>query len=363
MNPDLKYWNALNLEPKIGPARFKRLINYFPTMKQAWQASKYELQQAGLENKVIAALQTKRREISPDTEMAKLAKEDVKIITIKDKNYPRLLKEIHNPPALLYFKGKFPIKDELTLGVVGTRKITSYGRQITPELVGELVRQQITIVSGLALGIDSLAHQSTLDNNGRTIAVLGSGLDKFNIYPYTNRQLAQKIQERGAIISEYPLGTPPLKQNFPARNRIISGLSKGVLVIEAPTKSGALITAQFALEQNREVFAVPGNISQSNSAGPNNLIKMGAKLVNSGQDILDELNLTSTTTVPQNKKVVPDSPTEAKLLKQLSAEPIHIDKLVCQSKLDTAVVSSTLTLMEMRGKIRNLGGMNYIISQ
>jgi len=362
MNPDLKYWNAINLLPKIGPARFKKLYNYFPTMQQVWQASTFELRQAGLEPKVIEVFNIRRQEISPEAEMEKLARENVKIITIKDKNYPRLLKEIHNPPALLYFKGKSLIKNELALGVVGTRKITQYGRQITPKLVGELTHQNITIVSGLALGIDSLAHQSTLDNNGRTIAVLGSGLDKFNIYPYTNRHLAEKIQERGTVISEYPLGTSPLKQNFPQRNRIISGLAKGVLVIEAPAKSGALITAQFALEQNREVFAIPGNISQNNSAGPNNLIKLGAKLVSSSQDILDELNLTSTTTVPQNKKVVPSSPEEAKLLKHLSTDPIHIDKLVNKSKLETSVASSTLTLMEMRGKVKNLGSMNYIIN-
>lgn len=363
MNPDLKYWNAINLLPEIGPVRFRKLYNYFETMEQAWQASKSELHQAGLENKVIAALQAKRCEISPEEEMERLAREGVDIITINDARYPPRLAEIPDPPALLYFKGNVPTSP-LSIAVVGTRKFTSYGEQVTPDIVSPLASHKVTIISGLARGIDTLAHTATLSAGGQTIAVLASGLDKQNIYPYANRQLAQEVTENGALVSEYPLGTPPLRQHFPLRNRIISGLSHGTLVIEAPTRSGALITAQFALEQNREVFAVPGNVNQSNSTGPNNLIRMGAKSVSSATDILEEFNVPPTDSAYQNglnNKVVPSTPEEAKLLDHLSSEPIHIDKLVELSKLDTSVVSSTLTLMEIQGKVRNLGGMMYVI--
>jgi DNA processing protein len=361
MDNDIKYWNAVNQNLKIGPARFKKLYSYFEKMEQAWQASHQELKRAGLEEKVIEYFLIKRKEISPDLEMEKLRKEGIGIITIKDKKYPKLLKEIYNPPALLYIRGKFTKADELAVGVVGTRKPADYGKQITPDIVKELSQNKITVVSGLALGIDSLAHLSALSEKGRTVAVLGSGLDKQSIYPYANRKLAEQIEENGAVIAEYPCGTLPLKQHFPARNRIISGLSLGTLIVEAPENSGALITARYALEQNRDVFAVPGNIYNRNSAGPNNLIKMGAKLVSSAQDILDELNLNLATSFTQTKEIVPDSKEEEILLKFLSKEPIHIDKLVHQSKLDTATVGSTLTLMEMKGKVRNLGGTNYVI--
>ncbi|NQV12995.1 MAG: DNA-protecting protein DprA [Parcubacteria group bacterium] len=364
MNPDLKYWNAINLEPKIGPARFKKLYNYFETMGQAWQANRSELRQAGLENKVIEALQEKRHEISPEQEMEKLTQEGIKIITIQDKEYPPLLAEISDPPALLYFKGKIPISD-LAIAVVGTRKSTLYGEQVTPDIVSPLASRKITIVSGLARGIDTLAHRATLEAGGQTIAVLAGGLDKQNIYPYANRQLAEKIAQHGALISEFPLGTRTYPGNFVQRNRIISGFSHGTLVVEAPARSGALITAQFALEQNREVFAVPGNINQNNSAGPNNLIKMGAKLTSSATDVLEEFDVTiNSLNSPDhlNTNIVPSTPEEAKLLTHLSKDPIHIDKLGELSKLDTSVISSTLTLMEIQGKIRHLGAMTYIIN-
>ncbi|MFH2105115.1 MAG: DNA-processing protein DprA [Parcubacteria group bacterium] len=364
MNSDLKYWNAINLEPKIGPARFRKLYNYFETMEQAWRASKSELRQAGLENKVATALQAKHHEISPEQEMEKLARENIEIITIRDKKYPPLLAEIHNPPALLYFKGKIPNSD-LTIAVVGTRKSTLYGEQVTPDIISPLASRKITIVSGLALGIDTLAHRATLDSGGQTIAVLAGGLDKQNIYPYANRQLAEEISECGALVSEFPLGTRTYPGNFVQRNRIISGLSHGTLVVEAPAKSGALITAQYALEQNREVFAVPGNINQRNSAGPNNLIQLGAKSVSSATDILEEFDITSDiANNPDrlNTNIVPSTPEETKLLTHLSKDPIHIDKLTELSKLDASTVSSTLTLMEIQGKIRHLGAMTYIIN-
>lgn len=358
----LKYWNAFNLMPEIGSIRLSRLISHFSHLEEAWQANFQELRKARLEEKIIEAIITQRNKINPDQEWEKLEKNNIKIITIQDPNYPKLLKEIYNPPVFLYLKGKIKPEDELSLAVVGTRKISAYGKQTTPEIVKELVQAQITIVSGLALGIDALAHQSALDNKGRTIAVLGSGLD--NIYPISNRSLAQEILEsEGAIISEYPLGTLPLRHHFPHRNRIIAGLTLGTLIIEAGEDSGALITGRYALEQNREVFAVPGNIYQKNSQGPNNLIKMGAKLVNTGQDVLDALNLNLVSQFRKNQKIIADTKEEEILLKYLSREPIHIDQLVKESKLNAAMVNSTLTMMEMKGRVKNLGSMNYVLAR
>jgi len=274
-----------------------------------------------------------------------------------------LLKEIYTPPALLYLRGKIEPRDEFSLGIVGTRKLSAYGQQATPFIAAELARAGLTIISGLAKGIDTLAHRAALSAGGRTIAVLGSGLNKTNIYPFSNRRLAEEISRKGAVISEFPLGTQPLAQHFPQRNRIISGLSLGILVIEAPERSGALITAKDALEQNRDVFAIPGPIFAQNSFGTNNLIKMGAKLVGQANDILEELNL-SLLTEPSSvdKKIIPDNQEEALILKQLSEEPIHIDKIIKQTKLSTAIVNSNLTLMEMKGKVRNLGGNNYVLT-
>ena len=247
---------------------------------------------------------------------------------------------------------------------MGTRKYSSYGQQAVEYIVKDLVRNNLTIVSGLALGIDALAHQAALAAGGKTVAVLGSGLDKQNIYPSQNRYLVNKIMETGgSVISEFPLGTPPLRYNFPQRNRLISGLSLGTLIIEAGEKSGALITAAYALEQNREVFAVPGSIHSLVSAGPNKLIKEGARVVTSASDIIETLNLTQATAYISAKKIMPEGENEKKIASLLSFEPIHIDELVRASGLDTAAANSTLVIMEMKGMIKNLGGMYYILAR
>jgi len=358
-----KYFNAFNLIEGIGPIAFKKLLAHFSSLSEAWSAESNQLREASLTNLLTKRIIEQRRRINPDKEMENLAQEGIKIITISDQAYPKLLKEIYNPPALLYLKGEFTSQDESGLAIVGTRRSSLYGRRITPLLAADLAQAGLTIVSGLAKGIDSLAHQSALAVNGRTIAVLGSGLDKRSIYPLANRRLAEEISQQGVVISEFPPGAKPLAQHFPQRNRIIAGLSLGVLVIEAPQKSGALITAHNALEQNREVFAIPGPISAENSLGPNNLIKMGAKLVSQANDVLEELNLALLTEKAQpDKKISPDNPEEKSILKLLSEEPIHIDKIINQTKLSTAIINSTLILMEMKGKVKNLGGHNYILS-
>lgn len=360
---DIKYWLPFSYFGKFGPVRFRKILSYFPTMAEAYRASGADLMQAGIEEKYVGEFISARPELHPDKLMAEVAANGISLLTIEDKNYPARLRQIYDAPALLYVRGKLE-DDEWPLGVVGTRKITSYGRIVVPRIVGELAKQGITIVSGLAFGVDALAHSVTLENKGRTVAVLGSGLDDKTIYPAVNLNLARRIIESGgAVISELPPGTPPLKQNFPHRNRIISGLALGVLVIEADVNSGSLITAKLALDQNRDVFAVPGSILSPVSAGPNNLIKMGAKLIVSAADILEALNLTEVLSFSESKKIIPDTPNEAKVLAHLNYEPLHIDKLTVLSGLDSAVVGSTLTFMEMKGKVLNLGGMNYVLAR
>jgi len=297
VNPQAKYFNAFNLINGIGPITFKKILNHFNHLSNAWSSNINEFNQIGLNKSVIEQIKIKRPKINPDWEMEKLLRENIDLITIQDKNYPKLLKEIYAPPALLYIKGNLEPNDKISIGIVGTRNPSSYGNQITPLITKDLSNFGLTIISGLAKGIDTLAHQATLNANGRTIAVLGTGIDKKSIYPAINIQLAEEITHKGALISEFPIGTQPAAQNFPQRNRIISGLSLGVLVIEASEKSGSLITARNALEQNRDVFAIPGNVFSINSLGPNKLIKMGAKLVSQANDIIEELNLSTLTKI------------------------------------------------------------------
>ncbi len=364
MNNSVKYFIAFNqFHEKIGPQRIKKLLNYFGNLKDAWQTSESELINAGLEESSAKEVCAGRLTIDPEKELEKVINEGLDVITILDENYPALLKEIYDPPAIIYVRGQIKPEDEKALAIVGTRNPSPYGQQTASFLSGQLAQTGLTIISGLARGIDTLAHLTALQNNGRTIAVIGSGLDRNSIYPPSNKKLAEQIAEKGAVISEYPLGSFALKHHFPARNRVISGLALGTLIIEAPEKSGALLTAKHALEQNREVFAVPGSIFSQNSLGPNNLIKMGAKLVAGPQDILEELNLKNLTDQIQIRQIVPESAEEEAILKIVSDEPTHIDKIVNETKLDTSTVNATIALMEMKGKIKNLGGMNYVIAR
>jgi DNA processing protein len=282
-------------------------------------------------------------------------------LTWDSPEYPAALRNIADPPPVLYVRGQLLPRDEWALAVVGTRRATVYGREVTRSLVRGLAASGVTIVSGLAHGIDTHAHQVALDAGGRTLAVLGSGIDV--IYPAENRQLAELIAHSGAILSEYPLGAQPESGNFPRRNRIISGLSLGVLVVEGARSSGAMITADYASEQGREIFAVPGNILGPNSAGPNYLIQQGAKLVTTMGDILEELNLTMAAEQAAAREIIPDNETEAILLRHLSAEPLHVDELGRAAQLPINEVASTLTLMELKGKVRQVGGMHYVVAR
>jgi DNA processing protein len=360
-NQDIKYWVGFSRIPRIGRVKLSRLENQFGSMEEAWRAAPTELSRAGLDKSSVNAIVNWRPKISLEEEMEKLERHGVKAFTYHDDGYPARLKQIYDYPPILYVKGSLLPQDEWCLAVVGTRKATVYGRQAAEEIVSDLARNKITIVSGLARGIDSIAHRSALEAGGRTIAVFGCGLDI--VYPGENTSLAKSITTNGALISEFPLGIEPRRENFPLRNRIMSGLSLGVLVVEAGDTSGAMITARLALEQNREVFAVPGSILSPSSRGTNNLIQEGAKLIRDYTDILEELNLRAVAHQIELKEVIPASDTETLLLKQLSAEPVHIDEVCRSSGLPIATVSSTLAMMELKGMVRQVGTMSYILSR
>ncbi|MFQ5860880.1 MAG: DNA-processing protein DprA [Dehalococcoidia bacterium] len=356
---DLPYWVAFNSVPGIGSQRFRLLERRFGTLEAAWQASGDELKRAGLDEGTISTLLARRPTISPEGELERLERAGVQVLTWHDAGYPPRLKEIYDPPPVFYIKGRLLLEDERSVTLVGTRRATAYGREATAALAGDLARSGVTIVSGLARGIDAVAHRAALQSGGRTIAVLASGLDI--IYPPEHRDLAQEIEARGALVSELPLGVRPQAQQFPRRNRIMSGMTLGVLVIEAGQVSGALWTVRHALEQNREVFCVPGSIFSPASRGTNALIQEGAKLVMSHTDVLEELNLTTVAHQMELRAVAPpENGNEALLLQHLSHEPLHIDEVRRRSGLPIAVVSSTLAMLELKGLARQVGAMHYI---
>ncbi len=358
------YLHGLNLMPQFGPARLNLIAKRFTTFQQAFTASPAELIAAGIDEALAGTFVQLRTKIDLAAEAKKLADENIKILSFRDPAYPKLLLEIPKSPPLLYYKGLMNESEELCLAVVGTRKITGYGRITVPQLVEPLVDAGATIVSGMAFGIDSAAHEIAVKKNRRTIAVLGGGLDEKSLYPKHHALLAKQIIDAGgALLSEYPIGTPNFKQNFVARNRIISGLSVATLVIECDLHSGTLITASHALDQNRTLFAVPGPIYSPQSQGPNNLLKMGAKPATTAADILDDLNLKTLPTQQQNQTLFGDSSEETALLKLISYEPILVNDLIKKSGLSAAAAGTALTFLEMKGKIRNMGGQQYILSR
>lgn len=358
IDSDVKYWVALSTHNKIGGRSFAKLYKRLKKLSRVWQASERDLLSTGIDLSQAQAIAEVIAKKDPDEELAKLEKYQVRPLIFPDKNFPRLLKELPDPPGLLYVKGKILPEDEVALAVVGSRKYSSYGKRATERIVYPLARNKITIISGLALGIDSIAHEVALQAKGRTIGVLGCGLDQ--IYPISNIRLADKIlASGGAIISEFPLGMPALRYNFPIRNRIIAGLSLGTLVIECAEGSGSLLTASAAIEYNREVFAVPGEIFSVTSEGTNRLIKMGAHPVTSHQDVLEELSIEERSQAVQAKGVMADT-AEEKILLELLREPNSIDALVVKSNLSAAAVNSCLIQMEMKGLVKNLGGTRYV---
>jgi len=358
---DTPFWVGFSLISKMGRVKQTQLKKYFGSLETAWKASAADLSKAGLESDIIDGFLAQRQEISLTDEMDKLARNRVTPVTFEDKLYPPRLKEIYDYPPLLYVKGTLLPKDEIGVAVVGTRQCTIYGKQVTEEITTDLARSGLTIISGLARGIDSVAHRAAIKAGGRSLAVLGCGLDI--VYPAENAPLAKQVSENGALISEYPLGTRPKPEYFPRRNRILSGLSLGVLVVEAGDKSGALITAGLALEQNREVFAIPGSLFSPASTGTNHLIQEGAKLVRVYTDIMEELNLMSLVAPASGPEKIEASDIEQRILSQLSAEPTHIDEICRRSGLGAAAVASTLALMEMKEWVKPVSNMNYVLSR
>jgi DNA processing protein len=361
---ELAYWIAFSRVMGIGPVRFKLLLDFFAEdVAAAWHASQSELLAAGLDAKIVAKFLLQRPMILPQQELERLERLRISVITWKDTTYPPLLRKIEYSPPVLYLCGNLTNDDRrFSLAIVGTRKMTGYGRQVTEHFASHLAKGKVTIVSGLALGIDTVAHTTALDAGGRTIAVLASGLD--TIYPSSNYTLARRIVEsgQGVLMSSFPLGIRPETGNFPARNHLISGLSLGVLVTEAPQKSGALITANSALNQGREVFAVPAGIFSPASSGVNKLIQDGAHPVTDVNDILESLNLYMLPQQSEAQTLLPANDEERTLLNLLNSDPIHIDELIRISELPANLVSSTLTIMELKGFVRHLGGMHYALA-
>ena len=352
------FWIAFNRVPGIGPTRLKALLNVCGSLAEAWKAPIRDLQEAGLDRRSISSLLAERRRLDPQAELERVIKRGYGIVTWDDEAYPANLRPIQQAPPLLYVRGQLEEQDELAIGVVGTRQVSPYGKEIARELASALARHGVTVVSGLALGVDAIAHEAALEAGGRTVAVLGSGVDQ--IYPARNRGLALKIIERGALISEYSLGTKPEASNFPPRNRIISGMSLAVVIVEAGKRSGALITARFASEQGRDVFAVPGSILSPGSDGCNRLIQDGAIPVTSISDLLERLQLATAVAHQEARVAVPASPDEKLILKHITTDPLHMNEIVRSAPLETSEVSSLLTMMELKGLVRQVGPMQYV---
>jgi len=359
MAEEIFYWLALSLTTGVGSTLMRRLLDRFETPEAVFHAPMKELLKIeGLGEKVAEEIRKGPLEKGVERELYLLREVGGRVITLKDEEYPKRLRDIYDPPPLFYVRGGLKKEDELAVSIVGSRKTTPYGRWFTEKVSQELARHGVTIVSGMARGIDSLAHWGAISGGGRTIAVLGCGVDV--IYPSENRNLFTKIIDHGGILSEFPMGSPPEGGHFPRRNRIISGLSLGVVVVQAGEKSGSLITAGYALEQGREVFAVPGNVGTESSRGTHRLIKEGAKLVESSEDILEEILPQLGREREETQKVKttrPDLTEEEEVLYELLGEtPLHIDVMIRESRFDPGKVSSLLLNLELRGLVSQWPG-------
>lgn len=355
---DREYLTAISAFNPFGPARIRLLLSYFKTPKNVWNCNPGELIKIGIDAKRVTEFAEFRKKFSFTFYFKKLSKLGIKAVTFLDNDFPKRLSEINGAPVVLYYKGALKSLDFCSVAIVGSRKMTSYGREVTEKFSSELAGFSVTIISGLARGIDTVAHKSCITSGGKTIAVLGCGLD--NLYPPENKFLADEIVKKGgAIISEYPLGAPAVPINFAVRNRIISGLSDCVLVVEGAKKSGTLLTAGHAADQGKTVFAVPGQITSPLSEAPLFLLNNGARMATNVNDILSELDIETKIDREKMKKMVPDDPGEKQLLGFLDNEPLHLDELVRITGSKTSDVSARLTIMEMKGMVKSLGGGVY----
>jgi len=358
---NMKYLNALYTIPGIGSETLRKLFGHFQAGKLIWEAKSAEMLSCGIPEGMVQKIVNARNDIDPDKEWEKLEKEKVSMVCFFEDSYPALLKEIHNPPFLIYYRGDLTCLNAPSIAIVGSRKFTPYGRQVAEKFSYDLAKAGLCVVSGLAIGIDAIAHRGALDGGGKTVAVLGSSIENRNIYPKINYDLAQEILSNGGLlISELPVPSTPNTGTFPARDRIMAGLTLGTLVIEAAEKSGSLITPTHGIEFNREVFAIPGSIYSPQSEGTNALIKKGAKLVANVNDILEELRIQTHDNQAEEKIPIKLSTEEEKIVHILSPQPTHIDIICKQTKLETSTLSGMLVMLELKGAIKNIGGQNYI---
>lgn len=366
MDNQILYWVWLSSLHSMGNVRKRQLLESFNSPYDIWNADKTSLQKTGiLTPEALTALEDE----AAKNEAVKIVEDayrfNIGIVSLNDPDYPDYLKNIHDPPIVLYIKGKL---DGLhpAIGIVGSRNASTYGRDIAEHFAGALAQCGLTVVSGMARGIDTHAHMGALKGGGKTAAVLGCGLD--NVYPSENRKLMEEIEAAGVVMSEYPPGTKPLARHFPARNRIISGLSMGVVIVEAGERSGSLITTDFALEQGREVFSVPGNIDSINSKGTNKLIKEGANMVTCVDDILQELNISVKTGIDYASEIKSEislemlrglDSEERQLARQLSSKPVHIDSLVGKHGASIQKINAVMTMLELKGVAEQLPGRMF----
>lgn len=357
----MKYLNALNTINGLGAKKMKLLMDYFENSEQVWQAGLSKLIDSGVGEALAKKITEERLSMDIDAEWAKLERENIVAVSLDDSRYPALLKQIPDNPYVIYMKGDLTCLDFPLIAIVGSRKLTEYGEKVTRGFARDLANSGVCVVSGLAFGVDAAAHLGAMEAKGRTIAVLGNSLDAASIAPRSNFQLSQDIISNGGLlISEFPVKTSADVWTFPARNRIMAGMSLGTLVVEAAEKSGSLITANLAVDYNREVFAVPGSIFSPQSTGTHLLLKAGAKLVTCADDVLSELRLESTKQII-NEKVIFELNDDEKIVHSiLSHEGLHIDRIAKLTKLDTSTVSSILAMLEIKGAIKNIGGQNYI---
>lgn len=348
---------ALNSISCIRGSRFNRLLDAFGSPEAVWQAKRDELLGVqGFSGNLVGQFFSEKQDVCPEKALKAVQKEGVSVVTFFDNDYPKRLRDIYDPPPVLFIRGELQDADIQSLAIVGSRQATGYGLTVARKFARELAQANVTVVSGLARGIDTAAHRGALEGKGRTVAVLGSGIDV--PYPRENKKLMEDIAASGACISEFPLQTAPLAMHFPMRNRIIAGISMGVLVVQAKERSGASITADFALEQGKDVFAVPGNIDVLQSRGPHGLIKQGAKLAEDVADILEDMGISPARNL--EKSVESAHGAETQVFETLHFDPKHIDTVIEETSLSISEVSTALLLLQMKGLIRELPGKLFV---
>lgn len=353
---DAPYWMALRNVSGIGPVRFDRLLAAFGSIRAAWDAGQADLARV-LDRRSLESLIAYRRSADPESDYAALRTEGIDVVTLRHESYPDLLREVPGPPPVLFLRGSISLEDRRAVAIVGTRRLSSYGREMARTLARDLAQAGVTIVSGLARGVDGIAHAAALDAGGRTIAVLGNGVR--SVYPPEHRQLADRIAARGAVLSDFHPDAPPDGPNFPARNRLISGLSLGVVVVEAPMRSGALITVDFAADQGRDVFAVPGSVLSPASAGCNRILRDGARPVRSADDVLEDLRLGEAPQQLPLESVAALDEESRRVLSTLTGEALHIDEIGEVAAIPIASLSALLMTLELQGFVRNVGAQYY----